>query len=273
MANATRYVINFAGQRQTINKSKITVLDLEPGRGAPLTSSTVLGWLGGSSSGLSASNISIVAMPASEFIGKLDDLVETYDMIYVGSDLTGFNTTGSGSSATTVYNDSTMNGLIYTNIGDVYKANILLAGLLDRDYYKISNGSNPTWSSGGSSYKYIDATSSSVANRFRFSGNDLTQLKAGELLDFAKSGYPVVIADNLTAGPTALTFRCPHPRAAASRQTAALCLRLRWAPSAELCLPTGPTSGSRMAQLSPEPQARPVPSPPSRRPRGAIPAR
>ncbi len=200
MANATRYVINFAGQRQTINKSKITVLDLEPGRGAPLTSSTVLGWLGGSSSGLSASNISIVAMPASEFIGKLDDLVETYDMIYVGSDLTGFNTTGSGSSATTVYNDSTMNGLIYTNIGDVYKANILLAGLLDRDYYKISNGSNPTWSSGGTSYKYIDATSSSVANRFRFSGNDLTQLKAGELLDFAKSGYPVVIADNLTAG-------------------------------------------------------------------------
>lgn len=200
MANATRYVINFAGQRQTINKSKITVLDLEPGRGAPLTSSTVLGWLGGSSSGLSASNISIVAMPVSEFIGKLDDLVETYDMIYVGSDLTGFNTTGSGGSATTVYNDSTMNGLIYTNIGDVYKANILLAGLLDRDYYKISNGSNPTWSSGGTGYKYIDATSSSVANRFRFSGNDLTQLKAGELLDFAKSGYPVVIADNLTAG-------------------------------------------------------------------------
>lgn len=202
MANAIRYIVNYGGQRQIGTKKKITVLDLEPGRGQALTSDTVRGWLGGDGSGISSSDISIVAMPTSEFIGKIDDLVENYDMIYVGSNLTGFHTTGSNYSGTTVYNDQKMNGLIYTNIGDTYRSSYLLSGLLDRDYYAAK-----TWQdSSKKQYPYINDASGTNATLFRFSGNDLTQSKADELKDFAKSGYPVVIADNLTGSNQAYSF-------------------------------------------------------------------
>ncbi|MCI1965677.1 MAG: DUF5057 domain-containing protein [Oscillospiraceae bacterium] len=197
MANSIRYVINYSGQRRLGAQEEITVLELEPGRGKRLTSDIVREWLGGDSSGIAKEKIHIVAMSTSEFIGKIDDMVETYDMIYVGSDLTGFHTTGNWAHKTTVYNDSNLDGLVYTNIGDVYYADMQLAGLLDRDYYKDYTGNYPTWHAGGKQYRYIDATSGTAANRFRFSGNDLTQSKASELLDFVKSGYPVVLADDL----------------------------------------------------------------------------
>lgn len=214
MANSVRYVINYAGQRQVGTKDKITVLDLEPGRGQTLDQDTVWNWLGGSDSGISSSDINIVTMSTSEFIGKIDDLVETYDMIYIGSDLTGFNTTGSGDSQTTVYNDANMDGLVYANVGDTYRVNVQLAGLLDRDYYQYSNGTYPTWNSGGTSYQYIDDTSGKSSNLFRFSGNDLTKSKADELTDFVKSGYPVVLADNLTS--QAFSFRASVSASASS---------------------------------------------------------
>lgn len=197
MANCIRYIINYAGQRQVSVKDHITVLELEPGRGKALTADTVKEWLGGDNNSISTDDIQIVTMSTSEYIGKIDELVERYDMIYIGADLTGLNTTGSGSSKTTVYNDSRMNGLIYTNIGDVFYAKVQLAGLLDRDYYQKDDGTYPTWTADGTSYRYIDARSGTAANRFRFSGNDLTGAKAEELLDFVKSGYPVVISDDL----------------------------------------------------------------------------
>ena len=198
MANSIRYIVNYAGQRTIGAKKKLTVLDLEPGRGSDQSDASaqkadkVWEWLGGEDSGIKSSDIKIVTMSTSEFIGKIDDLVETYDMIYVGSDLTGFNTTGANYTGTTVYNDSEMDGLVYTNIGDTYRSNILLSGLLDRDYY-----ADRTWTYNGKQYPYIDDTQDSDATKFRFSGNDLTQSKAGELEDFAKSGYPVVVSDNL----------------------------------------------------------------------------
>ncbi|NLT14344.1 MAG: DUF5057 domain-containing protein [Clostridiales bacterium] len=199
MAACVRYIINYGGQRVITNKTAIRVLELQPGRGSHLTAAMVSGW-----TGIATNNIAIDTMSSAEFIGKIDDLTETYDLVYVGADLTGFKTTGSGSSFKTDYNDSAMDGLIYCNIGDTWLTgtDYKLSGLLDRDY------ADSIFSQSGTSYNKVNAND--LARTFRFSGNDLTAAKVSELVDFAAAGYPVVVADKLMSGTTAVdayTFR------------------------------------------------------------------
>jgi hypothetical protein len=141
------------------------VLDLEPGNATTgaLTISTVLGWLGADSI-YGADDISITTMSTAEFIGKIEDINETYDLVYIGMCIDGFNTTTSGGVTTTNYNDNDMDGLVYTNIGDLYRSNTDFYGLLQRDY-----------------------TNPDLRNLFRFSGNDITAAKAQEMLYFAQA--------------------------------------------------------------------------------------
>jgi hypothetical protein len=185
MANCIRFIINYAGHRVENHKTSIQVLDVEPL--TPLSSTeptlkpaTVLSWLP-ATSGLTAGAITVTTMSMGEFIGKIEDINETYDLVYIGASKDRFKL---GDDGTTVYNDSThMNGLLYSNIGDTYQSQLKLAGLLDRDYYSTSK------------------LNSSTAKTYRLSGNDITAPKASELQNFAASGFPVVLADDLiTAG-------------------------------------------------------------------------
>ncbi len=188
MANTIRYIINYADARVPVNKQELKVLDLEPGRVTTngLSKSTVLSWLG-TASGYTVDDITIFTMPTAEFIGKIEDLNETYDMVYIGTCLDGFNTTGTGSSRKTNYNDDAMDGLVYVNVGDRYRSQTNMAGLLARDY--TASGT-------------LNTSSTSAAGLFRFSGNDLTDKKANELKNFAEAGYPIILADNLLGGAT-----------------------------------------------------------------------
>lgn len=191
MGNCMRYIINYRGQRIQNKKTSIDVLDIEPltitstsntskSLNGMLTEAMVRDWLP-SDSGVTS--INITHMSTAEFIGKIEDINEKYDMVYFGSSLDGFNTTGSGDNRTTVYNDSdNMNGMLYTNIGDTYSSGLNLTGLLDSDYNKST------------SKYYIQETS---AAKFRFSGNDITYNKKSELMDFVTSGFPVIISSNL----------------------------------------------------------------------------
>lgn len=130
-------------------------------------------------------NINITAMSVQEYIGKVTDLNAAYDMIFIGDDTSGMNhKTPTDLTSATIYNDSNMNGLIYSNIGDVVKVNTLL--------------SNGTGNTAG----------------FRYSGNDIKRSDAGidksgnpdeesyryNLIGYAKSGYPIVIANSLLSG-------------------------------------------------------------------------
>ena len=180
MANSIRYIINYRQQRAVTTKTAINVLDIEPASTSSLTAADVLSWL--PSGKYTSSDIKITTMSTAEFIGKIDDISETYDMVYVGSH----------AKYSTDYNDNSMDGLVYTNIGDTYKSGFNMTGLLDRDYY-----SSKSFSAGGQSYPYIDATATSTANLFRFSGNDLTAVKVQKLMDFAATGYPIILGDNL----------------------------------------------------------------------------
>jgi len=198
IAACVRYIINFGGQRVISKKTDIRVLELQPGRGSHLTKAQVSGW-----TGIAANRITIDTMSTAEFIGKIDDLVEKYDLVYVGADTGGFTVVGGETSFT----DTDMNGLLYMNIGDLYVSGFQLTGLLDRDY------------SANASDRFSDATygwlrkinnSSNAYRTFRMAGNDLTKSKVAELLDFAAAGYPIVVADALMGGTTAVdayTFR------------------------------------------------------------------
>ena len=194
LSNSLRYIINYVSQRAMGGeKAEITVLELEPGtNAAQITEADVRGWLGNPTA---LKKITIVTMSTAEFAGKVDDLAENYDLIYVGGSTTGLNTL----NGKTAYNDEEMNGLLYTNVGDLYRSDLRMAGLLDRDY------TSATFNYGGASYKYINGTSGTQADLFRFSGNDLTRARASELITFAKAGYPVVIGDGLGTGATAMT--------------------------------------------------------------------
>ena len=174
LANTIRYIINCAGQRIISTKDSIEILDLEPGnaQSGALTKETVLGWLGEDSI-YGAGDISITTMSTAEFIGKIEDINEVYDLVYIGTCIDGFNTRISGGETITYYNDTSMDGLIYANIGDTYYSSSDMIGLLARD------------------------TDSSDKTLFRFSGNDITPTKVQELLYFAQAGYPVVIANDI----------------------------------------------------------------------------
>ena len=182
-ANCIRYILNYRQQRTEKTKSSITVLQLEPSSKAEtLTTSQIYNWLGQPAALTNDDqHIKIVKMSTSEFIGKIDDLSETYDLIYLGGSAKGFNLSADG---TTVYNDTDMNGLVYTSIGDSYQVKLGLAGLLDSDYY----------------YNYLDGRTTS--RTMRFSGNDLTRSAAAALQNFAAAGYPIVCADDLLSADT-----------------------------------------------------------------------
>jgi hypothetical protein len=173
VANTIRYIINFAGQRTVTTKTAINVLDLEPGnaQAGALTVDTVLGWLG-SDTEFGEDDITITTMSTAEFIGKIEDINETYDLVYIGTCIDGFNPKTVDGETITNYNDNSMDGLVYSNIGDTYYSSYDFYGLLQRD----------------STYN--------LRNLFRFSGNDITPSKVQELLNLPwpaiRSSWPTM---------------------------------------------------------------------------------
>ena len=112
----------------------------------------------------SDSNITITQMGTKEFIGRNDDLNSDYDLIYIGMDTALMNTTldddNSKKGTSTVYNDSGLNGYVYTHMGDSISAN--------------TDGSE----------------------NLRLAGNDITKDKLRELTDYVKAGYAVLLSDD-----------------------------------------------------------------------------
>ena len=191
MARAIRYIVNYTGARETDAKTTIYVLEVQPGSGTQLTEGLVKNWLGYESDSDEIA-IDIDTMSTAELIGKIDVINEKYDIVYIGSNIAGFNPTNAN---TTDYNDNNMDGLIYSNIGDTVVMNNsgwTMSGLLNRDYYTT------TFSSGGVTYQKLNRVD--LSRTFRYSGNDITDSKRQELQDFLNSGYPIIYASDITTG-------------------------------------------------------------------------
>lgn len=133
----------------------------------------------------------ITQMTTAEFIGNLDSLTTKYDFIYVGDNVGKFyvsNETDGYGKKKTNYNDNSMDGLIYTHVGDVVRTKVFSAGasfLLNG----LSKGA--TVSSGG--FEEIR----SGEETYRYSGNDITKKKKEQMEKFLEAGYGIVFADRL----------------------------------------------------------------------------
>ena len=216
IATTLRYILNQHQPRVVHPLSHVRILEIQPLNVSTNTRTTsgakllfaseaaidsnaplnVLNWLrgleiteaNGSRRAVRASDVTITRMSTAEFNGKIEDLNESYELIYIGDSRANFNL-NTGKTQTVFPNDTTMNGLLYYNIGEpivktddgtnaVYKT----AGLLNSDWI------NPT-------------TINKVRNTatLRLPGNDISNAKRSELEDYINAGYPVVFAGDLVS--------------------------------------------------------------------------
>ena len=200
------YIVSYADKRQEVpQKTSLNVLDIEPGAVSDqsknaITYDMIKKWVG-TGNCPSKENVTITRVTSSEFIGRIEDL-NNYDMIYMGLVCDNNNNDENGN---TVYNDSDMNGLIYTNVGDVAVVDPSdymngHAGLLENDYThngteRIALDKTLTPLSDGNE-KYTQAI-----NTYRYSGNDLTEKKKEQLENYVKAGYPLVLGTGIIRFP------------------------------------------------------------------------
>lgn len=116
----------------------------------------------------SEDDIDIRQIGTKEFVGINDDLNTEYDLIYIGMDKAMLNTeldqnNTRKTDGETKYNKTSMNGLVYSHIGDTFD--------------KYDDG------------KYGSALTVVAA------GNDITPNKVRELKNYIMAGYAVVISD------------------------------------------------------------------------------
>lgn len=199
MATIVRHIINIS--KQTVTKGEYRVLDIEPGNSyhadykTTLSQDTAKSWFQTDNSGTAVVYITTWSTP--ELIGRIDELGEEFDAVYLGTSISGYakmQLDGQGGRASnlnqwiTDYNDSKMDGLVYTNIGDSVRAGggdgYSLGGLLSSDY--------------NSGKTLINANASTTtADQFRLSGNDLTDNTVTALKNYASAGHPIVVADDV----------------------------------------------------------------------------
>lgn len=196
------YIISYADKRDIINPTdSLNILDIEPGtvkdESDALNYNKLRTWLG--SRCPEEKKVTITRVTSAEFIGRIEDL-NNYDMIYMGLVADNLNYR----DGHTVYNDWKMDGLKYSNVGDIvvidpnYRVNYwnydMLrnghAGLLDTDYINDNLNTNLTSRENGNNEDYLTAP-----NTYRGSGNDITKQKVSELEDYIKAGFPVVFSD------------------------------------------------------------------------------
>ena len=193
-----RYIMNYVSARAITKKTSIEVLEIqpanvkEPGNSSTentrgdidITPSTIRTWLGIKDSSV---EVNITTMNTIEFIGTIEDLNSTYDLIYIGADIAGLPRTGnSPSTYKTDFYGTDMDGLIYTNVGGLTSVSANFAGHLETD-----------WKT-----KYTKVYSTVLA---RYNGNDITADKYNELVDYVKGTYPIVVSDKLCANNTTPT--------------------------------------------------------------------
>lgn len=191
------YIVSYADKRQEVQeKTSLNVLDIEPGAVSDKSTNDdmIKKWVGAGNCP-SKENVTITRVTSSEFIGRIEDL-NNYDMIYMGLVCDNNNKDENGN---TVYNDSDMNGLIYTNVGDVavvdpsdYRNGH--AGLLENDY--THNGIKRT-ALDKTLTPLSDEKHAQAINTYRYSGNDLTEKKKEQLENYVKAGYPLVLGKGI----------------------------------------------------------------------------
>lgn len=228
-AIAIQYILSCKYERNIAPKQNVTVLEIQPCADFSLSKTQVRNMTGYTE--LSDDAIKIVKMTTAEFVGKIHDLNGVYDFIYFGMNTDLMNTDTDGN---TIYNDSSMNGFVYTHTGDAVIAAERLTGLLDTDFVDDAKNANdiPRNNLPYSRDVYMIRTSKEdgklvqntlripyaintpgknqvkteviVGNQgvYRYSGNDITAENVEMLEDYVDAGYPIILDSKFAVAGT-----------------------------------------------------------------------
>lgn len=195
-AVAIKYILSMISKRGVLGKTDINVLEIEPINYHSSDLEVVETYIKDEQNSLqlkaynleikgkkvieeSTKRIKVTTMSTAEYIGKTEDINSKYDLVYIGLNIgSGGNDgkgvrmnryTSGGKEGRTWYNDTNMNGLVYTNAGDKIYCYGWMGGFL-------GNSGEDKW--------------------YRYSGNDITEEKVDALKEYVKAGYPVIFAQN-----------------------------------------------------------------------------
>ncbi len=213
-----QYLLNFADDSMIIKKSAIKVLELQPCKTFNWdTDAKKMNFIKKYAPGFenNPEAVEIECMTTMEFIGRNDNLNATYDLVYIGTNIDNYRreivqvevgeksewieghwegrrwvdgywktTKMYDESSLRRWQDSNMKGMIYTHVGDLtenpdWGNNIhgdRGVGLLESDYDNAQTD-QPGW------------------RQLRFPGNDISSHNMEDLIEYLKSGYPVILSD------------------------------------------------------------------------------
>ncbi len=171
---AIRFLIN---NQTSITKTTLRILEVEPSKDFVWDGSAYANQYFKKFFPNFNGTFSVTSMTSSEFIGKIEDLNTTYDLIFFGLRSGGMRT----SNGSTIYNDqNNMNGRIYSHNGDTIK-------MASQRFRGLPGTDNP-----------IDV--------YRLSGNDITNRKLNELKSFMNAGNPVILDDGFYTSSSKATI-------------------------------------------------------------------
>lgn len=138
-------------------------------------------------------SVSIDSMTASEFAGHTEDIISVYDMIYISDQKNSSSDKFiTGAEELRYSHVGASVGAISSGDGELFK----LLGQLDNEYDTSYDGRQEYLKR----FAPVSTFSEHGGGYFRGSGNDITRNQCKKLLDFVKSGYPVILATGLVNG-------------------------------------------------------------------------
>lgn len=200
-SDAVEYILKKRND-ESKQKDSITVLDLEPCNDFKLAVAQIRNMIPAYKG-----YIQIVQQTTAEFIAKTEDLNAIYDLIHIGTNTGKMKVDGTGLP---VYNDPFMDGLIYSHVGDRLLGFDNLYGVLKEGTNSIKamsyiNFINLYFAKTNLLKGYSGTTvnlSEGVflenrADFYRFSGNDITNIKEKALEEYISGGYPILLEGKL----------------------------------------------------------------------------
>lgn len=206
-----KYVLDTT-MKADFKKSKLRVLDLEPGRGSGNMTAAKIGAII-RNAGIMIDDIEVVHQTTAEFVGRTEDLCENYDMIYLGLLDEAYNTEpkydteGNLISRDTVYNEEKLNKKIYLHVGDEVKQRGKSDSITDMvpELYKWLMEFIFEWTGSTAlaelywqdiyEVDWLTDTAGNKVTTVRMPGNDITEKKKDELEKYRKMGYPVILSE------------------------------------------------------------------------------